>query len=103
MRAGRAVRLTLGDFADETVHFTSNFNGTATVVTAINDADLILIRNVPPGKANYLQRAMQTELSAPWDKMREEGYRGSFLMVHNSGGSGDIFKTPASRTFRPTL
>ena len=47
----------------------------------------------------YLQRAMQTELSATWDKMREEGYRGSFLMVHNSGGSGDIFKTPASRTF----
>ena len=47
----------------------------------------------------YLQRAMQTELSAMWDKMRDEGYRGSFLMIHNSGGSGEIFKTPASRTF----
>jgi N-methylhydantoinase A/oxoprolinase/acetone carboxylase beta subunit len=47
----------------------------------------------------YLQRAMQTELSATWDRMREQGYRGSFLMVHNSGGSGEIFKTPASRTF----
>jgi N-methylhydantoinase A/oxoprolinase/acetone carboxylase beta subunit len=47
----------------------------------------------------YLQHAMQTELSATWDKMRDQGYRGSFLMIHNSGGSGEIFKTPASRTF----
>jgi N-methylhydantoinase A/acetophenone carboxylase len=47
----------------------------------------------------YLQRAMQTELSATWDKMREHGYRGSFLLIHNSGGCGELFKTPASRTF----
>lgn len=47
----------------------------------------------------YLQRAMQIELSATWDKLREHGYRGSFLMIHNSGGSGEIFKTTASRTY----
>jgi N-methylhydantoinase A/acetophenone carboxylase len=47
----------------------------------------------------YLQRAMQTELSATWDKLRETGYRGSFLMIHNSGGSGEVFKTTASRTY----
>ncbi len=47
----------------------------------------------------YLQRAMQTELSATWDKLREAGYRGSFLMIHNSGGSGEVFKTTASRTY----
>ncbi|MCC7413117.1 MAG: hydantoinase/oxoprolinase family protein [Gammaproteobacteria bacterium] len=47
----------------------------------------------------YLQHAMQTEICATWDKIREHGYRGTFLMIHNSGGSADIFKTPASRTF----
>jgi N-methylhydantoinase A/acetophenone carboxylase len=47
----------------------------------------------------YLQHAMQTEICATWDKLREQGYRGTFLMIHNSGGSADIFKTPASRTF----
>ncbi|MGH8991694.1 MAG: hydantoinase/oxoprolinase family protein [Acidimicrobiia bacterium] len=47
----------------------------------------------------YLQRAMQTELSATWDKLRDAGYRGSFLMIHNSGGSGEVFKTTASRTY----
>jgi N-methylhydantoinase A/oxoprolinase/acetone carboxylase beta subunit len=47
----------------------------------------------------YLQHAMQTEICATWDKLRDRGYRGTFLMIHNSGGSADIFKTPASRTF----
>jgi N-methylhydantoinase A/oxoprolinase/acetone carboxylase beta subunit len=47
----------------------------------------------------YLQRSMQTELSAMWDRLRELGYRGSFLMIHNSGGSGEVFKTTASRTY----
>jgi N-methylhydantoinase A/oxoprolinase/acetone carboxylase beta subunit len=47
----------------------------------------------------YLQRSLQNEISATWDKIRELGYRGSFLMIHNSGGSAEIFKTPASRTF----
>jgi N-methylhydantoinase A/acetophenone carboxylase len=47
----------------------------------------------------YLQHSMQTEICATWDKIREQCYRGNFLMIHNSGGSADIFKTPASRTF----
>lgn len=47
----------------------------------------------------YLQHAMQTEICATWDKIRDRGYSGAFLMIHNSGGSADIFKTPASRTF----
>lgn len=47
----------------------------------------------------YLQRSMQSDVGATWDKLREKGYRGAFLMIHNSGGSADIFKTPASRTF----
>lgn len=47
----------------------------------------------------YLQQAMQMELSATWDRLREHGYRGSFLMIHNSGGSAELFKTAACRTF----
>lgn len=47
----------------------------------------------------YLQHSMQVEICATWDKIREQRYRGNFLMIHNSGGSADIFKTPASRTF----
>lgn len=47
----------------------------------------------------YLQRDMQAEISAIWDKIRDHGYRGAFLMIHNSGGCGEIFKTSASRTF----
>jgi len=47
----------------------------------------------------YLQHSMQSEICATWDKIREQRYRGNFLMIHNSGGSADIFKTPASRTF----
>ncbi|MBI4695929.1 MAG: hydantoinase/oxoprolinase family protein [Gammaproteobacteria bacterium] len=47
----------------------------------------------------YLQHAMQTEICGTWDKLRDRGYRGTFLMIHNSGGCADIFKTPASRTF----
>jgi hypothetical protein len=34
-----------------------------------------------------------------WDRLRALGYKGSFLMIHNSGGSGEVFKTTASRTY----
>lgn len=47
----------------------------------------------------YLQRSMQIELSGTWDKLREQGYRGPFFMVHNTGGCADVFKTTASRTY----
>lgn len=47
----------------------------------------------------YLHRAMQIELSAMWDKLREYGYAGPFMMVHNSGGMAEVFKTDAIRTY----
>lgn len=47
----------------------------------------------------YLQRSMQIELSGTWDTLREHGYRGPFMMVHNTGGCADVFKTTASRTY----
>jgi N-methylhydantoinase A len=47
----------------------------------------------------YLHRAMQIELSAMWDKLREYSYAGPFMMVHNSGGMAEVFKTDAVRTY----
>ena len=47
----------------------------------------------------YLFRSMQMELSAMWDKLREYGYAGPFMMVHNSGGMAEVFKTDAVRTY----
>jgi N-methylhydantoinase A/oxoprolinase/acetone carboxylase beta subunit len=47
----------------------------------------------------FLQRAMQIELSGTWDKLRDQGYRGPFFMIHNTGGCADLFKTTASRTY----
>ena len=47
----------------------------------------------------YLQQVMQEELSTTWDKVREQGFHGSFLMIHNSGGCAELFKTTACRTF----
>ena len=36
----------------------------------------------------YLQSSIKTELETTWDQLREHGYRGSFLLTHNTGGSG---------------
>src|SRR5262249_19293890 len=47
----------------------------------------------------YLQRSMQIELSAMWDKLREKGYRKPLLMVQSSGGIAEVFRTTASRTY----
>ncbi len=47
----------------------------------------------------YLHRAMQIELSAMWDRLREYGYSGPFMMVHNSGGMAEVFKTDPIRTY----
>ena len=47
----------------------------------------------------YLHRAMQMELSAMWDKLRDYHYSGPFMMVHNSGGMAEVFKTDAVRTY----
>ena len=47
----------------------------------------------------YLHRSLQIELSAMWDKLRDYGYDGSFMMVQNSGGVAEIYKASASRTY----
>ncbi|HLI05299.1 MAG TPA: hydantoinase/oxoprolinase family protein [Ktedonobacteraceae bacterium] len=47
----------------------------------------------------YLHRSLQIELSAMWDRLREYGYNGSFMMVQNSGGVAEIYKASASRTY----
>ena len=47
----------------------------------------------------YLQSSIKAEMEATWDQLRDHGYRGSFLLTHNTGGSAEIFKTTASRTY----
>jgi N-methylhydantoinase A/oxoprolinase/acetone carboxylase beta subunit len=47
----------------------------------------------------YLQRSMQIELSAMWDKLRDRGYKKPLLMIQSSGGIAEVFRTSASRTF----
>jgi len=47
----------------------------------------------------YLQRSIKLELESTWDKLRDMGYRGTFLLTHNTGGSAEMFKTTASRTY----
>ena len=47
----------------------------------------------------YLQRSMQIELSAMWDKLRDRGYNKPLLMIQSSGGIAEVFRTAASRTF----
>ena len=47
----------------------------------------------------YLQTSIKFELESTWDQLRNNGYRGSFLLTHNTGGSAEIFKTTSSRTF----
>lgn len=47
----------------------------------------------------YLQTSIKFELESTWDQLRNNGYTGTFLLTHNTGGSGEIFKTTASRTF----
>ena len=41
----------------------------------------------------YLQTSIKFELESTWDQLRANGYRGTFLLTHNTGGSGEIFKT----------
>lgn len=47
----------------------------------------------------YLQRSIKLEMEATWDQLRDKGYRGTFLLTHNTGGSAEMFKTTASRTY----
>jgi len=47
----------------------------------------------------YLRGAMQIELSTMWDRLREHDYSGPFMMIHNTGGMAEVFKTSASKTY----
>jgi N-methylhydantoinase A/acetophenone carboxylase len=47
----------------------------------------------------YLQRSIKVEMEATWDQLRDKGYKGTFLLTHNTGGSAEMFKTTASRTY----
>jgi N-methylhydantoinase A/acetophenone carboxylase len=47
----------------------------------------------------YLFRSMQMELAAMWDRLRDYQYKGPLMMVHNSGGMAEVFKTDAVRTY----
>lgn len=47
----------------------------------------------------YLHASMQMELSAMWDRLREFGYNGPFMLIHNTGGMAEVFKTDAVKTY----
>ncbi len=47
----------------------------------------------------YLHQAMWEELMGMSDELRAHGYRHSIMLVHNSGGMAEIFKTSAVQTF----
>jgi len=47
----------------------------------------------------YLQRSIKVEMESTWDTLRDLGYNGTFLLTHNTGGSAEMFKTTASRTY----
>ena len=47
----------------------------------------------------YLHRSMIDELYGVSDELREDGYRNPLLMIHNTGGSAEMFRTAAIDTF----
>jgi N-methylhydantoinase A/oxoprolinase/acetone carboxylase beta subunit len=47
----------------------------------------------------YLQRSMADELKGMSDELRSSGYKKAMMMVHNSGGMAEIFRTTALNTF----
>lgn len=47
----------------------------------------------------YLHQSISEELGNISDELRELGYKNSILMVHNTGGMGEIFRTAAMNTF----
>jgi N-methylhydantoinase A/acetophenone carboxylase len=78
--------------------------------TCLGHVPVILSHEVQPKKGEY-QRAMTTILNAYlhqsvaenlWSirkELREKGYKGPMLMVHNSGGMGEVLKTTPIDTF----
>ncbi len=47
----------------------------------------------------YLQRSMADELKGMSDELRSSGYKRAMMMVHNSGGMAEVFRTTALNTF----
>ncbi|MFS0824508.1 hydantoinase/oxoprolinase family protein [Bacillus sp. 1P02SD] len=47
----------------------------------------------------YLHQAMAEELSNIGDELRDLGYRNPLLMVHNTGGMAEVFRTSAVNTY----
>jgi len=47
----------------------------------------------------YLHRVMVDELKGMGDELRGLGYRKALMMVHNSGGMAEVFRTTALNTF----
>lgn len=47
----------------------------------------------------YLHQSIAEELSNIGDELRDLGYRNSLLMVHNTGGMAEVFRTSAVNTY----
>src|SRR3989304_1514963 len=47
----------------------------------------------------YLQRSMADELKGMSDELRSSGYKRAMMMVHNSGGMAEVFRTTAINTY----
>ncbi len=47
----------------------------------------------------YLQRSMADELKGMSDELRSSGYKRGMMMVHNSGGMAEVFRTTALNTY----
>ena len=47
----------------------------------------------------YLHQSMWEELAGMGDELRERGYRGSIMLVHNTGGMAEVYRTAAVQTF----
>jgi N-methylhydantoinase A/oxoprolinase/acetone carboxylase beta subunit len=47
----------------------------------------------------YLQRSMADELKGMSDELRSSGYKRTMMMVHNSGGMAEVYRTTALNTY----
>ena len=47
----------------------------------------------------YLHQSMWEELSGMADELRDAGYRRGIMMVHNTGGTAEVYRTSAVQTY----
>ena len=47
----------------------------------------------------YLHQSMWEELSGMGDELREAGYQRGIMMVHNTGGTAEVYRTSAVQTY----